>query len=337
MLSEEEVISVVNDCLPSGKGRISIPFSHDAEVCSFTGDRLLFSTDEFSDEDLFPDENPFALGWNIAAGAISDIIATGGIPEYYAHALTIGRNWDIPYLKKFCNGVAQVLSRYDVTFIGGDTGKAENYRCTSSVIGKPIGNSIGRVGASASDLIFSSGRFGGGNFNAALSLFGGNGPAVKLANLNAVKFSTLPLYASLIMQFASSCIDTSDGLFLSVETLAGQNNLGYSIEKIPLLKRGIVAAKVLSLPVPLLFFAECGEYELLFTVSPENVQAMKAAAQKLGCSPLCLGKMMAKYDERKIRFGASTFNGTSMNIYGRDFIDPKDYLKEVTKWITINQ
>lgn len=337
MLSEKEIIATVNECLPSGKGRLSTPHSHDAEVCLFNGDRVLFTTDEFSDEDLFPDQPPFILGWNIAAGAISDIIATGGHPEYYAHALTIGSNWDVPYLKEFCRGVSKVLGKYGVTFIGGDAGKSEKYRCTASVVGKPIRKSVGRSGASSGDFIFSSGGFGGGNVNAAISLYGGKGPLSGLSNVSVVKFHILYSYASLIAQFASSCIDTSDGFFRSLETIAERNNLGYFVEKIPLLKRGIVAAKIVSLPVSLLFFAECGEYELLFTVPQKKVQDMYTVAKKVHCAPLYIGKMVSQPDKRQIHFGKSRFNGAAMNINGRDFADPKDYLREVTLWIHSNR
>jgi thiamine-monophosphate kinase len=333
LLNENEIITLVNSFFPAGKGRLSTPFSHDAEVCSFNDGTLLFSTDEFSDEDLFPSGNPFVLGWNIASGAISDIIATGGIPQYYAHALTVGDDWNTSYLEQFCRGVSQVLKNYDVTFIGGDAGKAPAYRCTASVIGKPVHEAVGRKGASPGDHIFCSGRLGGGNFNAALSLYAGKGRSALLTNRNVVRFSILKAYGSIIAHYASSCVDTSDGCFRAIETLAEQNMNGYSITDVPLLKRGAIAAKMLSLPVPLLFLAECGEYELLFTVPPEKVDAMKNTAHSLHCSPIYLGKVTGSPGNRTIHFGKSEFNSASMTIRGRDFNNPESYLKEVIRWI----
>lgn len=333
MLNENEIITITDTFFPAGKGRLSTPFSHDAEVCSFKGGTLLFTTDEFSDEDLFPCGNPFALGWNIATGAISDIIATGGIPEYYAHALTVGSNWRVPYLKSFCNGVSRVLKNYGVTFIGGDAGKAPVYRCTATVIGKPIRKAVGRRGASAGDYIFCSGRLGGGNFNAALSLYGSEGIMASFANRNVVRFTILKAYAPIIAHCASSCIDTSDGCFRAIETLAQQNMNGYAITHVPLMKRGVIAAKMLSMPVPLLFFAECGEYELLFTIPPERVNAMQKMASSQHCSPIYLGKVTGTPDKKTIHFGKSVFNGASMTIRARDFNNPKSYLKEMIRWI----
>jgi thiamine-monophosphate kinase len=332
MLGEKKLISLISEHLPSSPERKSAPFSHDAEICRFGESTLLFTMDEFSGEDHFPMSNPFCLGWNITAGAISDIIATGGKPLHYAHALTVGKTWDKHYIQKFCAGVRKVLEHYGGAFIGGDIGSSSVFRCTASVIGKPFERIIGRIGAGAGDLLYSTGRIGAGNVNAAINLYRSNIHPF-LATLSVSRFHLLGDYISLVNRFATACIDTSDGFYNAVTTLADLNNLGYRIDTTPFCKRGTAVAHILRQPELLLFFGECGEYELLFTVHPDQERDLLIEAGKQRCALYPLGTMKRNVLQRDLCNKSGIIDVSRFRFSARDYNNIKQYLKEVTQWI----
>ena len=108
-------------------------------------------------------DDGYRLGWNIAAGAISDIFACGGSPLYYAHALTVSPEWDLGFLERLSDGVRDVLAAADARFIGGDCGRSRTWRCTVSVLGESLGQTVRRRGARCGDRVYLTGRVGAGN------------------------------------------------------------------------------------------------------------------------------------------------------------------------------
>lgn len=261
-MKERELIELISGRMPRANTQLNGLFEADAEILTF-GDRyLLFSTDEFSDEDLFSTKDPRALGHNIACAAISDILACGGTPLYYAHSLTVDSRFDKRYMERFSDGVGEVLQEAGAGFIGGDFGRADSWRCCVSVIGitdKPVL----RSGARAGDHIYITGPVGAGNVQAALGLY-------HVPFTGIIPHFNLRIHAlDDIRTYATSCIDTSDGLFQSVKLIADMSRTGFALTGLPYLGAGKMLAKLTGLPIEMLALCECGEYELLFTSSAE--------------------------------------------------------------------
>lgn len=278
-MKERELIELLSRRMPRAKAQVNGLFESDSEILRFGDQYLLFSTDEFSDEDLFSTKDPYALGHNIACAALSDILASGGQPLYYAHSLTVDERFHTRYMERFSDGVGDVLREAGAAFIGGDFGRAKHWRCCASVIGttdKPVL----RSGAGEGDYIYLTGPVGAGNMQAALGLY-------HLPFTGIIPDFTLRMGAlEDIRACATSCIDTSDGLFGAVRTIAGMSGKGFALEQIPYLSSGKILAKLARLPLSMLALCECGEYELLFT-SPEklpylNIGRITAAGMTIG-------------------------------------------------------
>lgn len=302
-MKEHELIELLSRHMPRSADQVNGLFESDAEILRF-GDRyLLFSTDEFSDEDLFSTKDPYALGRNIACAAISDILASGGRPLYYAHSLTVDSRFDKRYMERFAAGVGDVLKAGEIGFIGGDFGRSESWRCCASVIGM-TDQPIRRSGARPGDHIYLTGPVGAGNMQAALGLY--HVPFTGLIPGFTLRLDALDD----IRRHATSCIDTSDGLFQSVKMLARMSKTGFAITDIPYAKGGTMLAKLTGLPREMLAFCECGEYELLFTSPDElpylNIGRMTTSGMSVG------GKDVSHID-----------------LSARSHQDLKAYLKEV--------
>lgn len=92
--SEEKNIKRIAKLLPRSANQINRLYESDAEIVKFAGEYLFFNIDDFSSEDYFFEDNPFNLGWNVAVAAISDVLASGGVPLYYAHSMVLSSAWD---------------------------------------------------------------------------------------------------------------------------------------------------------------------------------------------------------------------------------------------------
>ncbi len=328
MIREKDICELFSSMLPSG--RANNCFESDAEIIHLNGQpNCLFTTDEFSAEDLFRDNDPYLLGWNIAAGAISDILACGGLPRYYAHALTVDPRWDADYLRAFAKGVGDVLKATGALFIGGDCGRSEVWRCTVSVIGSCEGVPIRRCGARPGDLIYLSGEVGAGNLEAALRLY--QGCYSKISKSTGVQFPVRLRESALMRDFACCCIDTSDGVCAALNALADLNTCGYAVANLPYLGRGLDFCRGASLPATLLFLAECGEYELLFTIRPDREEQFLNEARKLGCPFHRLGTITAT--GRQLRENGRTLDLQSWRGQARDFASLEQYLEALGRWL----
>jgi thiamine-monophosphate kinase len=255
-MKEKEIIEIINEIMPRSPLQVNKLFETDSEVMELKHESgyLLFSTDEFSAEDMLVEEDAFVLGHNIAVATLSDIYACGGVPKYYAQSLTINEMFTPEYLRNFHEGVAAVLKHADVAFIGGDFGKSPLWRCTSSSIGFTE-KVVRRSGAKVGDSIYITGVIGAGNMQ-----------ALKVKT----QFTLRNTEAEVVRACATSCIDTSDGLWNAINLIASQSKVGYELYDLPYDAMGLRLSDSLGYPKEMLFFCEGGEFELLFT-SPQEL------------------------------------------------------------------
>lgn len=325
---ERDIIRIMLDCLTGGEKPGQPYFSTDAESFTLGGRNLLFTTDEFSDEDLFRDHNPEVLGWNLAVATISDIYAAGGTPLFFGQSVSVPPAWNDQRIRDFTNGIATCLEEAKVTFIGGDLGFSDRWHYTGIVIGEAR-RPISRLGARAGDAIYMTGAIGKGNLEAALKLYSSHAGLKHLLTHLPLRFALRKAESELIREFAGCCIDTSDGVRKALQTIANLNQVGFVVKDLPYLSEGVVATRLLGKPEELLFLAESGEYELLFTLSPdvENDFIKEAHTRSLRFHKtgqittdrdMVLEKKQCRTDLTKFTFSA------------RDFTDVQSYLDRLT-------
>ncbi len=332
MNREKRIIELITDIMPQTKHRISKCFESDSELIQFGNNNLLFSIDGFSSEDMFCDNIPYTLGWNMAVGGLSDIFASGGKPLFYAHSVVAGKNWDDNFIKKFSKGIADVLKKTKTEFIGGDFGKSDKWGYTAAVIGKIDGTYLTRKGASVGDLLYITGRIGGGNIEAALSLYSGDKRFEKLKHIFNNKFNLRIKESLLVKEYATSSIDTSDGVYNGLDTISEINHTGYVVEGLPYVKNGMILASLASMPKALLFLGGCGEYELLFTIKEKDEKEFLRKAKKQKLSFYKIGKI-ASSDIKVLIEDDKEINLNRLNISARDYDNIRDYLNDLLKYL----
>jgi thiamine-monophosphate kinase len=329
MNSEQDMIRTIYSAMPRSQNQKNGLFESDAEIIQWENRYFLFSIDDFSSEDLFLINDPFILGWNCAAGTISDMAASGGTPVWYMHSMTADPSWSEEFIKMFSQGVASVLERTGTKFIGGDYGKGATWHYTGSVAGTSENAPLLRKGAQEGDSIYITGPVGEGNLQALFSLIKNNDLSLQIFNL---QFKTRIDESNFIKDFATSCIDTSDGLFNALHTIGKINNTGYIIESILYSKQCREAAQALSLPIELFFFGECGEYELLFTVPHEKEEDMLLKAQAYSFEFIKIGTVTHS-DTKKLITHGNEIDLSSFVIHARDYDDIHEYINTLHTWL----
>ncbi len=332
MHKEKDTIRLIDSMMPKSPYKLNRLFECDSEAVEFNGNRLLFNVDEFSKEDLLREHDPYSLGWNAAVGSVADILAAGGKPVFYLHSMVVGNDWDKDYIRLFSKGVADVLDKAGIGFLGGDFGKSENWRYTVTVVGVSGGRTLFRCGASEGDSIYLTGEIGAGNLEAFLKLYEDKKIIGTVAKKFKNRFKTRFEEAELIGQYATACIDTSDGVFNAVNTLSEMSGTGFELQDLNYIRFGKSAAKLFALPQTLLFLGECGEYELLFTVGKQGEDDFVREGLDRGLKFKKIGKV-TDASSKVLYEGSRKYDFRKLDISARDFIDMKQYIKELVKFL----
>lgn len=332
MLTEHEIICMVDPILRARSRGVKTSFENDAERFDVDTNRLLVTTDGFSGEDLFCEDNPGKLGWNLAVAAITDVLAAGGTPKYYTHSMVIAKLWDRRFVTGMAQGIARALSSSKMTFVGGDTGLSGQWHYTATVLGEASDRPLNRRGARPGDVIYLSGQVGTGNLQAAMRLFAKKLIVSRAAGAIDTSFHLRISEAAMLRIFATSCIDTSDGVFNALNMISDINGTGYNIESPPYVKAGVILAKALSLPVALLLLGECGEYELLFTIASDNEKRFLQEARAKKMRFHRLGTVTEDSAVRLLNEGR-IIDLSGQAPRGRDYEKPTEYLSELSAWL----
>jgi thiamine-monophosphate kinase len=142
------------------------------------------------------------------------------------------------------------------------------------------------------DAIFLSGKAGSGN---ALGLARKTNSPEEMYPEKSYRPIARTREALLVRKFASCCMDTSDGLFITIDQLIRLNNRGFSIEAD---WENVLEREVFKLcekmNVPFWFMAAGihGEFELLFTIPVPKVQSFLREAHRMDFHPISLGKII---------------------------------------------
>jgi thiamine-monophosphate kinase len=294
----------------------------DAAVFGVTaGSNLVVTTDLLVEEIDFRRETtePRLLGHKALAVSLSDIAAMGARPRWALTSIGIPTDaWKPEVLEEFYEGLFALADRYGVKLIGGDVSRAEKVVIDSIVVGECAqGRAVFRSGAKPGDQIFVTGFLG--DAAAGLRLIE-RGARLDIKSDNEQH----PLDRLLLrqlqpeprvgwglllgeQQLATAMIDISDGLSSDLNHLCAESEVGALIDaaRIPIdpVVTELSGRRALD---PLMLALHGGEdFELLFTVKPENVSKLPKRVD--GVSLACLGEIKEATHGVRIAEGSRTW------------------------------
>jgi thiamine-monophosphate kinase len=256
---------------------------------------LVITTDTLQESTHFPHGiSPFQIGWSIVAVNLSDVAAMGAYPfafvaamGAYPFAFTIAMGipaqTETSFLDELVAGIEECAASYNTAVVGGDITMSNELILTGTCFGF-ADRPVRRAGAKVGDLICVTGSLG----NAALALKLMRGELKAPGDMEEVIKKALSQPVPRINEgitiansgVATSMIDISDGLALSLAEIAKRSAVGVELyeDKVPVLSDEIRRNLRLSKhELRELAYYSGGDYELLFTIDAgalENEQVM---------------------------------------------------------------
>lgn len=225
----------------------------DTAVLEIGNETLVLTHDSIVEGVHFlPDQDPADIAWKLIATNLSDLAAKGAKPIGALLSHQLGDDDD-----RFAEGLAEVLGKYDVALLGGDTTRANGPRSFgATLIGTATHTPVpARSGAEAGDRIFVTGTLG----RAMLSLESG----LAENEFTHAYRRPVPLLAEgqKLAPLVTAMMDVSDGLLLDAFRMAKASNASFKLSS---------SACPVADPKRLDDCVRWGDdYELLFTLPPQ--------------------------------------------------------------------
>ncbi|HKW85617.1 MAG TPA: thiamine-phosphate kinase [Nitrospiraceae bacterium] len=309
---------------------------------------LLLSTDLLAEGIHFdPATATFEdIGYKATAANLSDIAAMGGVPKHILVAVAVPSSCTSSEIERLYRGLMRACRLYGVELVGGDTSASRQglFICVTVTGVIEPGQALTRDGANVGDLLYVTGTLG--DSQAGLNILrtrirakGEAGEKLRDRHLRYLierhlrptpRIEEGHLLAT--HRLATAAIDLSDGLSGDLAHMCEQSGVGAEIEStaLPLSPacRSYAAAHRLD---PISLALTGGEdYELLFTVSPDNRAKLDRLARRTRCRFSCIGTICPKGFGLRVKHR----NGSSrrLTIAGYQHFQTRRETFRETKW-----
>ena len=234
MISESDILKCFQHLVDSTyhKDSILLGSGDDAAVIDTEGRPLVHSVDISKIGVHFLESmRPEDIAYRSITTALSDLAAMCSFPSFISIALTCDIE-EISWYEKFSNGIKEALDEFSIDLVGGDVTYGE-LNISVNVFGYPFKKPILRNGATLGDSIYVTGQLG-------KAKQGLNDWLNKKDSIYCKGFlRPEPQFqkAKELSDFATSCIDISDGLIKDLGDICKQSKVGAELcyEHIPIL------------------------------------------------------------------------------------------------------
>lgn len=291
-IMENSFIEKLTCALPRSPHQLNGLQESDAELIKLPGTYhiLAVTTDSIVEEiesGLYRD--PHLIGWMTVIVNASDLAAVGAQPLGILVNETLTTDLSQEFLEQLQKGIADACLACNMPVLGGDTNFSRRLQMGGCAIGLVDEDSpLTRVGCEEGDYLFASGLMGIGNAFALQQL-------KNQIPVNAFPYRPEPRLreGKSLRGLASACMDSSDGFISTIDQLARLNNLGFEIqvgiEEILHLQAGSICRQF-GLPLWFALAGIHGEFELIFTIHPQQLDNFKIMCSKIGWTPAFLGR-----------------------------------------------
>jgi thiamine-monophosphate kinase len=258
---------------------------------------LVVNVDTFvSSTDLLPGMTWAQAGRKSALMAVSDVVAKGVRPAATLVSLCAPEDFEDEDATEIVRGFSQFCLKSGVYFIGGDLGMSSDVVISAIALGMADSSSlVKRGGAKPGDIIAVNGRFGLTSVAFQILLQDKESTDVlrKRALAEAYRphldFELIPALAE--ASLITSCMDSSDGLGKTLNTMAEHSRQAFRIDRLPSASGVELFARTNLLDEMQLIMRGGEEFICAFTIPHEKWNDAQAIAEKTGSTLIEIGEV----------------------------------------------
>ncbi len=273
-----------------------LPFNEDASTFPLpSGEILVINADMLVHKtDVLPGMKPNQIGKKAVTMSVSDLVAKNTKPLGCLASIGFPSDLQVSKAKEIISGIKDQCIEYGILYLGGDLNESDDIIVDLISFGVCDKEKLlPRKGAKNGDLIFSTGLFGLTTLGFRKLLHNEQIPAeLNELVLPAIlepkaKVNFLKLFK---VTSINTCMDCSDGLFITLKEMSEVNNMGIDVTKVPIHPAVNSYAKAENLNPLDLVFNGGEEFELIFSITPEMEDELLKQSkntnlfiQKIGC------------------------------------------------------
>lgn len=291
---EVTLIDRLAAAFPRAPGQLNARHESDAELVSIPGGAVLAATTDGVIEEIETGlyDDPELAGWMAVMVNASDLAAVGADPVGMLISETLPHQADESFVAAVQRGIAAAAARCGLPILGGDTNASDRFHLTGTALGIIAdGKPLTRRGTARGETLMASGPLGLGSAFAFAKL---------TASRTWVPFKPVARLKEgrLLRDYATACMDTSDGVLPTLHELGRLNGVGFHItlpDSRLLDAAALATAAAAHLPPWLMLAGPHGEFELLFTVTQMRIAPLLDAAAGIGWHPIVVGTVTADH------------------------------------------
>jgi len=289
-LDETTIIKIFQDKL--SKKRF---ISEDVEFFQLSKTKLVVKSDTLvQSTDIPPKMTPGDAARKSIVACVSDFAAKGVRPEFGIISINLPKKITYKKVREIANGFQKASKEFRIAILGGDTNSGKEIIFNVCIFGKTE-KIVKRQGAKKGDSIIVTGPFGhtSAGLDILLNKKRVKGKFIEKAIQSVLKPKPKVEFGVRNAPYFSSSMDSSDGLSTTLNEMARQSKKRFSLEKIPHTKEAEQFAESQKLNLNNLVFNGGEEYEIVFTVSPKNLAAVRKNAKTLKTPIIEIGHVEA--------------------------------------------
>jgi len=281
-----------------------IPFWDDASALSLGDDRaLVINTDMLVWETDIPrGMTAYQAARKSVVMGVSDLAAKGVQPIAFMASIGLPSSYPVAGVEEMARGFEAGAREYGAYVVGGDTNEACDVVVAGVALGVARASSIMKRdnGARPGDLLASTGAFGVTSAGFKHLLEGLELPSgLEKRILDSIYMPKARVWEGVALAATGAvtgCMDSSDGLAVSLYDLARSTGAGYRVTKPPVDPAAASFARLHGFDAAELALYGGEEYELVFTFKPGDEDQIRKALDGVGCSLHVIGEVTDEKD-----------------------------------------
>ncbi len=262
----------------------------DAAIFKLTSGQLVVATCDMLIEEVHFDLGAYSAthaGWRAMTASLSDVAAMGCKPRFATVSIGVPQDAAVLTVEEIFVGLTNAAKEHSAAIVGGDTVKSpEKIVIDVFMIGEPVGSRyLTRSGASDGDVVVVTG-YPGRSAAGLEILFSGRAPEggeEELVRAHVEPYARVEQGLFLAQnESVGAAIDLSDGLAQDLGHICEMSRFGavIDVEKLPISSHLAQYCERNGRNAPGLCLSGGEDYELLFTVREDNLEALLAGWQE---------------------------------------------------------